>query len=354
MVTIQDIAAICGVSKSTVSKALNGHKDVHPATRARILETAQMLGYQSAATTREASAGRSHLLGIILTQEPASDAADDHVPAILQSFRCHAAEAGYDLILFASGEAKGVRLSLQAHVRQRRTDGVCVLDAGRWNGAPEGLSFMNSSLHPQQSADPGGLLDRRQKGDTEEGDSGECRDPQLQELSAEEDIPFVSVGCRIGARAAVLPDHAGNQRILEEYIRGCGHQRIAEIHAAAELSSEQPVDPAEQTKGLLAAPDPPTCIRYPDDASAMAGIQVIRSLGRQVPADVSVAGYGGIDLLRRLPLHPELTTVRLDVQTLGVRAAELLISQIEHPAIPVPSTTLVPGILHRGETVRRL
>ena len=316
MVTIRDIADICGVSKSTVSKALNGHKDVHPATRARILETAQMLGYQSAGKRREISAGRSRLLGIILAQESESDAADDHVPALLQSFRHHAAEAGYDLILLASGEAKGARLSLQAHVRQRRPDGVCVVDMGKIAHAGE--------------------------------------DPQLQELSAEEDIPFVSVGCRIGSRAAVLPDHAGNQKILDEYIRGCGHQRIAEIHAAAERSSEQPADPAEQTKRLLAHPDPPTCIRYPDDASAMAGIRVIRSLGRQVPADVSVAGYGGIDLLRRLPLHPELTTVRLDVQILGARAAELLISQIERPAIPVPSTTLVPGILHRGETVRRL
>ena len=318
MVTIQDIAAICGVSKSTVSKALNGHKDVHPATRARILETAQMLGYQSAGKRREVSAGRSHLLGVILAQESESDAAGDCVPAILQSFREYAADAGYDLILLAFGGAKGVRLSPLAHVRQHRPDGVCVVDMGRIAHAGE--------------------------------------DPQLQELSAEEDVPFVSVGCRIGVRAAVLPDHAGNQKILEEYIRGCGHQRIAWICSvvSAPPASEQPADPAEQTKMLLAQPDPPTCIRYPDDASALAGISVIRSLGMQVPADVSVAGYGGIDLLRRLPIHPELTTVRLNVQILGARAAELLIAQIERPAIPVPYTTLVPGILHRGETVRKL
>ena len=48
---------------------------------------------------------------------------------------------------------------------------------------------------------------------------------------------------------------------------------------------------AEVTKKLLALKNPPTCILYPDDYTAIGGIAVIREAGLSIPSDISVAGY---------------------------------------------------------------
>ena len=45
MVSLKDISVRCGVSVATVSKALNGHKDVSEATRERLMKAAKEMGY---------------------------------------------------------------------------------------------------------------------------------------------------------------------------------------------------------------------------------------------------------------------------------------------------------------------
>ena len=56
---------------------------------------------------------------------------------------------------------------------------------------------------------------------------------------------------------------------------------------------------SEATKKLLALKNPPTCILYPDDYTAIGGIAVIREAGLSIPSDISVAGYDGISLIQQ-------------------------------------------------------
>ena len=63
--TIADVAALAEVSIATVSKALNGRPGVKVSTRARVLEAAEKLGFQSNALARSLLTGRSYTVGLI-------------------------------------------------------------------------------------------------------------------------------------------------------------------------------------------------------------------------------------------------------------------------------------------------
>ena len=54
------------------------------------------------------------------------------------------------------------------------------------------------------------------------------------------------------------------------------------------------------TSELLDLKDPPTCILYPDDFSALGGINEIHERGLRIPDDISIAGYDGLTFARIL------------------------------------------------------
>ena len=105
---------------------------------------------------------------------------------------------------------------------------------------------------------------------------------------------------------------------------------------------------AQATEELLALPDRPTCIIFPDDFSYIGGMNVLQDHGLRVPEDISVAGYDGIHLARVM----NLTTYSQNAQLLGSVAAERLISLIEHPKTTLIDRILVSGTLLEGRTVR--
>ena len=67
MITITDVAKACGVSRATVSKALNGAPDIAPATAERIQKQARALGYLPNATARALKVGKSYNIGVLFS-----------------------------------------------------------------------------------------------------------------------------------------------------------------------------------------------------------------------------------------------------------------------------------------------
>jgi len=99
---------------------------------------------------------------------------------------------------------------------------------------------------------------------------------------------------------------------------------------------------------LLALPERPTCIIFPDDFSHIGGVNVLQAHGLRIPEDISVAGYDGIHLAKVM----NLTTYSQNVEKLGSTAAERLISLIEHPKTTLIDRILVEGELLKGASVK--
>lgn len=336
MVSIKVIAAECGVSVATVSKALNGHSDISEATRQRVTETARRLGYMPNSMARALKTNRTYNIGVLFVDEAQSGLTHEYFAAVLDSFKKEAERRGYD-ITFINHHIGGKASSYLEHCRYRGVDGVvaaCV----------------------------------------------QFGDPEVVEL-VQSDLPSVTIDHVFNNRSAVLSDNAEGIRTLVEHLIRLGHRRIAYIHGerhssvtekrlasfyktCADHGIEVPdayVRPAEyrgvvacagRTQELLALPTPPTAILYPDDFSSVGGIHVIQEAGLSIPGDISVGGYDGIPLAQ--VMTPQLTTYRQNTEMLGRQAAVLLIQQIENPRITLPEQQVVSGSLQPGASTAAL
>lgn len=333
MVSMKDIAAACGVSVATVSKALNGHSDIGEETKQHIKEIARDMGYSPNALARALKTNRTYNIGVLFVDDDQSGLTHDYFSLVLDSFKRAVEAKGYD-ITFINNERK--QMSYLEHCRYRGFDGVMIACV-------------------------------------------EFTDPQVVEL-VQSSIPLVTIDHVFNNRISVMSDNVGGMQQLLEYAYGQGHRKIAYIHGsdsavtrerlasfyntAEKLGIEVPDDYIKEapyrdsyssglcTRELLKLDNPPTCILYPDDFASLGGLNVISELGLKIPEDISVIGYDGIRISRHL--SPKLTTLRQDTENIGRKAGEKLISMIEHPKSTIIEQIRIKGEVYEGGTVKRI
>ena len=182
MASIKDIAKACGVSVATVSKALNGHSDISQATKEKVRQAADKLGYMPNSAARALKTNRTYNLGVLFVDDAQSGLTHEFFAAVLDSFKCHAEGRGYDITFINHNIGHGHSSYLE-HCRYRGVDGViaaCV----------------------------------------------QFDDPEVVEL-AYSNLPLVTVDHVFNNRAAVLSDNMEGIRRLVDELAALGHERIA-------------------------------------------------------------------------------------------------------------------------------
>lgn len=334
-ITIKQIAEQCGVSVASVSKALNHAPDIGSQTAERIRNTAREMGYFPNAAAQALKRSKSNNIGVILESGSNMGIQHEYFLQILTSFRSVTEGKGYDTT-FVSPTLGVTGMSYLEHARYRGFDGILV-EHTHW--------------------------DRH----------------DLQEL-ANCGIPIVTIDYLQGNNGAVLSDNEQGIRDLVKYVYEMGHRKIAFIHGGdvpvtrlrvaafyhtcEELNLTIPEEyvtgnsyndmfsAAVSTRELMQLPDPPTCILYSDDVSAVGGMNELKLSGYRVPDDISIAGYDGF-LISNL-VTPRLTTVHQDAEKIGQLAAGELLKAIESPRSYLPQRHEVPCMLLQGETVKRI
>lgn len=335
MSSIKDIAKLCGVSVATVSKALNDKDDIGEETKKRIKEVARQNGYFPQYYARAIRMNKSYNLGVLFVDEAMSGLTHDYFANILNSFKVMAESKGYDITFINSNKKNRKGKTFLEHCRYRGLDGVMIAC----------IPFEN---------------------------------PEVIEL-LESDVPVVTIDYQFMNRICIMSDNITGMRKLMEYVVAMGHKRIAYIYGEKSVVTSQRLEsfrnvieekgleiPEEYllsssyrnleeasryTRQLLELPEPPTCILYADDYSAVGGINQIRSMGLQIPKDISVAGFDDIFVAKQL--CPRLTTVFQDSEMIGKRAAERLISLIEKKNISF-NPVLVRTELKKGASIQKL
>lgn len=328
MVSIKQLALHCKVSPATVSKAINGQKDVSETTRSKVLKAAKELGYFPNSVARALKTNKTYNIGVLFNDDTLRGLTHEYFSHVLEAFKVEVEMRGYD-VTFINRNIGGRERTYLEHCMYRGVDGVCIAC----------VDFNTSGV---------------------------------VEL-ANSDIPVVTIDYQFNDCSSVISDNITGIHELTEYICSCGHKRIAFIHGEKTAVTENRLksfyrtmekygneicegfvrqgryhDPnitAKITKELLELPNRPTCIIFPDDFSAIGGINVIRDSCLTIPEDISVAGYDGIYLAT--VLSPKLTTYRQNTEMLGRKAATQLINHIEKS-----NTTLVERIMVKGELLR--
>lgn len=337
MASMKDISIACGVSIATVSKALNGQKDIGEETKQLIRRTAKEMGYFPNSSARALKMNKTYNLGVLFIDEARSGLTHDYFISILENFKVTAERYGYD-ITFINGS-------------KQRKDGMSYLDCCRYRGV-DGVVIACINFDEEE----------------------------VDELIRSE-LPIVTIDHLYNNKSSIISDNVKGIKDLVTYIHECGHRRLAFIHGAeksavtlARLSSfyktseelglvipeeyikEAPYrdtdTTAEATKELLDLKEPPTCIMFPDDFASIGGINAIKARGLSIPQDISVTGYDGINIAHYI--SPRLTTLMQDTKSMGRMAAEKLIEKIEKPKTTLIEHIMIQGALEKGASVRKL
>ena len=325
--TITQVAEAAGVSRATVSRVLNGRTSVDPGIGARVREAADRLQYRPNLTARYLSTGRTMTVSLVIP-----DLGNPMFQSILRSLTRAAEADGYGvLVAEASTPEREAGIARDA---RRQCDAV-VLVAPRMN------ELELEALVPEIA--PVVVLNRS------------LEDPRI-----------ASVGIDYASGMSQLVRHLealGHRDLL--YVSGpprsAAHQeRLSALNALADtrpaLSFRTILGGATMTAGHRVAEQVlesgATAVLAFNDLVAFGLLARLNQFGVDVPGDLSVTGFDGIELSRFAV--PTLTTVDQEELDTGAVAWSLLHRQLDPSRAPEPTehALLTPRLLLGDSTGR--
>ena len=329
--TINDIARLAGVSKSTVSRALNDSPLIGVETKERIRAIAQEHEFQLNAQAQRLSRRQSQVVGLPMFDWGKGPATMDlFMLEIMGGISSGLHEQGYDLLV--------LQVPIADVNWARRT-----IDSGR----ADGFVLLSASCSPE-----------------------------TVETLVEAEIPFVIWGAASPEHAycSVTGDSFAGGRLATAHLLETGRQRIALVggpewsweirdrrrgYEAALGDAGLGVDPslvvhtpwsaaersaAAAVAGLLEHEPELDGIVANSDFFALGAIDALRGLGRRVPEDVGVVGYDDVSVAAFA--NPPLTTIRQDGPLAGRLLARGLVQYLQTGA--VSSSTIPAQLVVRG------
>lgn len=326
--TIRDVAREAAVSVASASRALNGHSNVTPATRDRVVAAATKLDYVPHLGARSLTMARTNTIGVVLP-----DLFGEYFSEIIRGIDRAAHAQGLQLLLSnMHGDASETSAAIRA--MRGRVDGLLVMSPGI------DAAFLGSHL-------PSGL-------------------------------PTVVLNGRIDgdAHTSIAIDNAGGARAMVAHLAACGYARVAMISgpdgntdaderragfraAAAELLGDRdPVvlpgdfsEAAGQAAGAAILGDRRgiDAVFAANDMMAVGCMAALTAAGIDVPDRIAVAGFDDVPIARYV--QPALTTMRVHIAEMGTQAFETLGAMLADPdAAPPAPRTLEPELVVRRST----
>jgi DNA-binding LacI/PurR family transcriptional regulator len=311
-VTLEEVARLAGVSRSTGSRVVNGSPRVSPSARREMEKAIEFLGYVPNRAARSLVTRRSDSIGVIIPEPTARLFGDPFFLLFLNGIGSALAVRGLQLVILMpqSGEEEK---RLEQYVAAGHIDGVVL-----------------TALH---------------------GD-----DPLPERLAAR-GVPVVVNGRPPrGARASYVDaDSRGGGRAAAAHLLSLGRHRVATISGSLDMpaavdrllgfrdaveAAGLPADPALEEVGDFSPDGAARAMarlleRRPDldgvfvasDSMAAAALGVLQGAGRRVPDDVAVVGFDDQPIAQTT--RPPLTSVRHPIEPMSQEMVRLLLHAIE-------------------------
>jgi LacI family transcriptional regulator len=317
MATSEEVAKLAGVSRATVSRALNGSARVSAEAKERVHAAITALGYEPDVVAQSLVRQRSRVIAVSLFPEsnelPLShlgQTAHYFYLGVLENIEREAVSLGYDLLLPSYTYGKSPNNYIRS-LQTRRVAGCIMLHAS------------DSRIRALTHSDiPTVFIDRMVQGSHASYIKSDNIDGARQAVEH-----LVSLGHRrIAFLTGSTTDLSGLERLL-----GC-QQALAQASIAPDAGLIRQtgwnIDEAyEAAKVLLAERRDFTAIVAGSDLMAMGILRALVEDGLRVPDDVSLVGFDDIDLSQYT--IPPLTTVRQDRVAMGSGAVQRLIALME-------------------------
>jgi DNA-binding LacI/PurR family transcriptional regulator len=333
--TLEDVARSAGVSRATVSRVVNGTRNVDPEIRRIVQEAVAATGYVPNRAARSLVTRRTDAVALVFSVPDDHTANDPFLGRVFSDPFFGRIVGGLLTVLRPRGvhpvlmlaDSEDARHTLVANLRQEHIDGVVLVSIAPDDSLPSLLT--RAGLPAVLFARPTTPLPIS------------FVDIAQQEGARQAADRLVARGCRHIATIAGPHDSPAGQDRLAGFRNAMAEHGLAYVpsveggftqeggeHAMRELLRTHP-----DTDGVFVA----------NDLMAQGALLVLRDLGRRVPDDVAVVGFD--DSSAAMASRPLLTTVRQPVEDMAAEMARLLMALIDDPSQQTRSvifkTTLV-------------
>ncbi|MFJ6440385.1 LacI family DNA-binding transcriptional regulator [Streptomyces sp. NPDC091649] len=335
--TLEDVAAVAGVSRATVSRVINGATTVDPALRTVVEEAVAATGYVPNRAARSLVTRRTDSVALVVSERerrPMSEPfggrmfSDPYFGRVVSGLLEVLRPAGIQMVvMLADDEAS--RSQLLSYLRHGHVDGVVLITTHADDPLPGLL---------QETRMPAVL-------------AGRPRSPSP--------LAYVEVDQHAGARLAA--DHlaalgrrrigtvSGPQDLPAGQVRLTGFLEAAAVHGIEDVACAEGdfthLGGAAAMRRLLADRPDLDGVFIASDLMALGALPVLLRAGREVPSDVAVVGFD--DSSAAAACDPPLTTVRQPVEEMAAEMARSLLRQIGEPDGPSPAVLFPPTLVRR-------
>ena len=310
MPTLQDVAKRAGVSTATASKVLSNTPYFSDATRDKVIEAVEELGYRPNLAARALSSGKTHIIAVVFPFITDTIFKDPLVMRMLEGIEAVCTEQDYNILL-----------STPRLKNDKPDDHYLRLIQ---SGYIEGLIAIDN-VQPVSFA----------------------------ELAEKRKIQTVILGHHQGDYSVQSDNFLGGQMLMT-HVLDYGHQHIGiisaqpkvniaiqqriagllEVYHGATLSHDIPIvesdfssrGGAKAARELISKQPNITTIIALNDRMAIGAISELKQMGKNVPQDISVVGYDDIPMAGTS--QPALTTINQKPVELGRAAAELMLKRL--------------------------
>lgn len=326
--TINDVASLSGVSKATVSNVVRGAGSVSDATRSRVLEAIEALGYRPNAAARNLVRQQTEVIAVM-----AGNFGNAFEAELVERIEQTASDRHFTTLVCTTGRHPGDEAAKIATLLEQRVAGIVML---QFSG-----------------------------------------DRALMSQLLTERVPVVIVSCWDDYADCVAVDDYAGVELAVGHLAGLGHRRIAyvtdelvesttrrvridaferallrhglEFHRDWVIHGDVAGHRLSRLNVLFAGDGEPQAIVATNDNIAIMLIEQLESQGRLVPANVSIVGFDG----SRVGAHPRigLTTIAQPVAELASASVDLLLDRVRgETPLQRRHVRLAPRLIVRAST----
>ena len=324
MTTLYDVARAAKVSTATVSRVVHGQSGVRSATRQRVLDVIEELGYVPDGAAQSMARHSKEVLGLVMTESrgPETDIEQEGLLFIEEVYRgvdMGLSHVGWSVLISVLRPGGHPDAEQQLRKVSAKVDGLLIAEGIVGSGQLALLAARTPIVLIAGSA-------------TESHADVVCVDNRSGTIALARHLIEQHGRRRLFyvAGPPEAPDAQERRRAFEEAVArhegatlaGCFQGRFAAVsgqHAVREILSV----PGQQL------PDAIVCA---NDQMAIGAMRELQAAGIRIPADIAVTGFDDIHL--GAMLTPPLTTVRQSMRQLGERACTLLLERIADPSLP--------------------
>jgi LacI family transcriptional regulator len=313
--TIDDVAALAGVARVTVSRVLNGNPNVRDRVRDKVMAAVDMLQYKVNVQARALAGGRMHVLALV-------------TPSDLEAEPNSFYHSGLELGALRACTELGVQLVVQA-VRETAPDRTAkildLIDSGACVGMVLTPPFSDDlelidALKARQA--PVVLISAGPEA------SARCSGVRIDDEAAGYDVArhLLSLGHRRFGYIRGIADHLSAEERFKGFRRALAEEGLGDgdyVVAQGNFTFRSGVDHAA---AFLAEARPPTAIVCANDDMAVGALFSAHRLGLAIPGEISITGFDDTPISEII--WPPLTTIHHPIKTIGYEAARLVMAEV--------------------------